>query len=507
MDWNCERERVDIVLEDAKDPLKVFFAYAREDEALREKMETHLSSLRRDELIAPWSDRLITAGTDWEREIDKSLGAASIILLLISPDFIASDYCYSIEMTRALERHRRNEARVIPVLLRPCDWHAAPFARLAVLPTNAQPVTLWLNEDEAFHNIAVGIRRVVVEMRARSVSSSQPDSVMQGDAQRSTGEPLRPGVPGQLLVKYDAHADKVTTVAWSPDGRQIASGGLDSTVHVWRAMDGQHLLTYRGHSRVFPPAAVYAVRWSPDGSRVASSGTSATVQVWDPTNGQKVAAYEGHSAALPSIFHIEWSPDGSRIASTNMAAPYLDEAAHIWDAASGRRLSRIDLRRSMLKSSSAGDVSWPPDGQLIAVSWEKKVRIYNSITGKHVLTYEDHPDWIGEVTWSPDGRYIVSSSSRRINIWEPMTCKTLFTYIAHEGNVRDLAWSPDGTRIASAGEDRTVQIWEASTGKRLLTYSGHIDYVTAVSWSPDGTCIASSSNDRTVHVWRAFAAE
>ena len=492
------------MLEEVRGPLKIFFAYAREDEALREKMERHLSSLRRDGLIAPWSDRLITAGMDWEVEIDRSLSAASIILLLISPDFIASDYCYSVEMTRALERHRRNEARVIPVLLRPCDWHDAPFARLAVLPANAQPATLWVNDDEAFHAIAVGIRRVVVEMHARSNSSSQPASIGKGDAYASPSEPLRPVMPGQLLIKYDAHADKVTTVAWSPDGRLIASGGLDSTVHLWRITNGQHQLTYRGHSRVFPPAAVYAVRWSPNGMRLASSGTSATVQVWDPGNGQKVAAYEGHSLALPSIFHIEWSPDGRRIASTNMAAPYLDEAVHIWDAATGRRLSKIDLRRSVLKSSSAGDVSWSPDGQLLAVSWEKKVRIYNTITGKHILTYEDHPDWISEVTWSPDGRYIASSSARRITIWEPMTCKTLYTYIAHESSVRDLAWSPDGTRIASAGEDRTVQIWEASTGKRLFTYSGHSDYVTAISWSPDGTCIASSSNDRTVHVWRAF---
>ena len=485
--------------EDVIAPLKVFYVYAREDEVLREKMERHLSPLRRDGLITQWSDRLITAGTDWVREIDKSLNAASIILLLISPDFMASDYCYSIEMKRALERHARNEARVIPILLRPCDWHNAPFARLAVLPANAQPVTLWLNEDEAFHTITLGIRRVIEEIQVQTISSSSS----RPDSKEDTSTHLPPLASERLLVRSDAHADKVTTVAWSPDGKCIASSGLDSTVHLWRPANAQHLLTYRGHSRIFPPAAVYAVRWSPDGKRIASAGTSSTVQVWDPDNGQKVAAYEGHSVALPSIFHIEWSPDGSTIASTNMAAPYLDEAAHIWDSATGRRLLKIDLRRSVLKSSSAGDVSWSPDGQQLAVSWEKKIRIYDASTGKHIRTYEDHPDWISEVAWSPDGKSIASSSARRINIWVPATSRTLFTYIAHDGIIRDLAWSPDGTRIASASEDRTVQIWQASTGKRVLTYSGHTDYVTAVSWSPDGTRIASSSNDRTVHVWRA----
>ncbi|GAC1368122.1 MAG: hypothetical protein NVSMB44_34330 [Ktedonobacteraceae bacterium] len=496
-------------------PLTVFYAYAREDEELREKLEMHLSLLRREELIAPWSDRMITAGRDWAHEIDKRLNVASVILLLISPAFIASDYCYGVEMTRALERHRRAEARVIPVLLRPCDWRSAPFAHLAVLPTNASPVTLWSNEDEAFLNIAEGIRRVIVEMHTQLADHISSESRTE-DAEQSTGSirsirsarsaerRLRSGEPGNLLVRYDAHADKVITVAWSPNGRKIASGGLDSTVHIWQVVNSQHLLTYRGHSRIFPPAAVYAARWSPNGTRIASAGISATVQVWDPTNGQKVAAYAGHSAALPAIFHLEWSPDGRRIASTNMALSYLDEAVHIWDASSGRRLLRIDLRRSVLKSSSPGDVTWSPDGQLLAVSWEKKVRIYNTITGKHILTYEDHPDWISEVAWSPDGKYIVSSSARRINIWEPLTCTTLFTYIAHEGSIRDVAWSPDSTLIASAGEDRTVQIWEASTGRRQLTYNGHTDCVTAVSWSPDSTRIASSSNDRTIHIWQVL---
>src|SRR5690348_13209223 len=97
-------------------PLSVFVSYAHEDEPLRQQLESHLSLLRRQELVASWHDRQIIPGADWSQEIDEHLETASIILLLISPDFLASDYCYDVEMQRALERHRRGEALVIPII-------------------------------------------------------------------------------------------------------------------------------------------------------------------------------------------------------------------------------------------------------------------------------------------------------------------------------------------------------------------------------------------------------
>jgi hypothetical protein len=160
-------------------PIEVFYSYAREDEALRDALEKHLSILHRQGLISSWHDRKIVPSTDWEQTLDAHLESASLILLLISSDFLASDYCYGVEMKRALERHHANEARVIPILLRPIEWKGAPFARLQALPTDAKPVTSWSNQDEAFANIASGIRRTIKDMSSRQTKAphSMPSSI------------------------------------------------------------------------------------------------------------------------------------------------------------------------------------------------------------------------------------------------------------------------------------------------------------------------------------------
>ena len=118
--------------------IKIFYCYAREDEELRNELEKHLKPLKRSGLISEWHDRQIKAGTDWECEIETHLNTASIILLLVSPDFIYSEYCYSKEMKRALERHVSGEAQVIPIILRPVHWEETPIGRLQALPTDGE---------------------------------------------------------------------------------------------------------------------------------------------------------------------------------------------------------------------------------------------------------------------------------------------------------------------------------------------------------------------------------
>jgi hypothetical protein len=158
-------------------PVEVFCSYAHEDETWLRKLETHLSLLKRQGLISFWHDRQILPGIDWVKTIDQHLETASVILLLVSADFLASDYCYSVEMKRAIEREALGEARVVPILVCPVDWKDAPFAHLQALPTDAKPLSSWRNQDTALADITAGIRRVIIE-ELPQLSASAPRAAL-----------------------------------------------------------------------------------------------------------------------------------------------------------------------------------------------------------------------------------------------------------------------------------------------------------------------------------------
>jgi len=160
------------MVSEPKKALEVFFSYSHKDQDLRDQLETHLSLWKNQGFISNWHDRKIVAGAEWAGKIDEHLNTAQIILLLISADFLASTYCYGIEVTRAMERHDAGEARVIPIILRHCDWHSAPFGKLQALPTDGKPVDSrnWYNKDEAFYNVAQGIRKAVEDLQALKTS-------------------------------------------------------------------------------------------------------------------------------------------------------------------------------------------------------------------------------------------------------------------------------------------------------------------------------------------------
>ena len=173
--------------------IEILCCYAHEDKLLLDELKTHLEPLQRQGFIGIWNDTDISLGSNWEEEIHKYLDAAYIILLLVSPDFIKSNYCYSIEMKQAVERHERKEAVVIPVILRYVQWQITILGKLQALPTGARPVKSWRDQDEAFYNVAEGIRKVVEEISKPSISrkaepvkeipsnqSSEPDVNGQG---------------------------------------------------------------------------------------------------------------------------------------------------------------------------------------------------------------------------------------------------------------------------------------------------------------------------------------
>lgn len=158
--------------------LKLFFCYAHEDENFLNKLKTHLAPLMRQKLIEVWHDRNISAGTEWAGQIDTHLNTAQIILLLISADFIASNYCYDIEMKRALERHDAGEARVIPIILRRVDWMGSPFGRLQALPKDGRPIMSWTRRDDAFFDVVKGIKKAaeqLLEQTSSKENSVQPN--------------------------------------------------------------------------------------------------------------------------------------------------------------------------------------------------------------------------------------------------------------------------------------------------------------------------------------------
>jgi TIR domain len=139
----------------------LFYSYAHEDEACLTGLRTHLSLLKRENKISEWYDRKIGAGQDWDLSIREQLERARVVLLLVSADFIASDYCWGTEVRSALEKRERNEGIAVPVIVRPTDWHSAPFGMLKALPTDGKPVTTWRNRDQAWADVAAGIRALI----------------------------------------------------------------------------------------------------------------------------------------------------------------------------------------------------------------------------------------------------------------------------------------------------------------------------------------------------------
>ena len=187
--------------------LELFYSYAHEDEELRDRLETHLSTLKRQKVISGWHDRGLVAGEEWGGEINEHLRTADIILLLVSADFLASDYCYDVELKLAMERHEAGGARVIPVILRPCDWSGAPFGKLQALPKNARPATSWPNLDEAFTDVAKGIRKTAEALHARRTPAGPPAVAAEGASTPGASKAVSSQIPRPPVVGFVARRD------------------------------------------------------------------------------------------------------------------------------------------------------------------------------------------------------------------------------------------------------------------------------------------------------------
>lgn len=314
------------------------------------------------------------------------------------------------------------------------------------------------------------------------------------------------------MLHYDTHSSWVLAVAWEPGGTRIASAGGDGTVRIWEAETGETLVTYHGHTHwlnmINHPAAVHTVAWSPNGRYIASAGSGTHVHVWDAATGQKLTLYQNHSGLLADVFTLAWSPDGKQIASA-CSGMGTDKTVHIWDAVSGRTLKQYDADSSWLPSLGIISLAWSPDGTHIAAACaDNRIRVWSTVIERlvsidHFRNSWSQTGWLSRIAWSPDSRYLASThADHTVHIWDRLTETKVMTYHGHTDEVRCIAWSPNGGSVATAAHDRTVHIWEALTGKHIYTYRGHSHWVTSVSWSFDSTRLASASNDKTVHIWQ-----
>ena len=226
-------------------PIQIFVSYSHADEAYKDELLKHLSLLRRQGKVAPWTDRDIVAGEEWESSIFDRLDGAGLVVLLVSADFLASDFCYDREMKRAIERHERGETIVVPVILRPCDWHSAPFAKLQGLPKDAKPISSWDDDDEAWLDVVKGLRRVI------GGGSPKPPRPTSSPRISTSGLPAS---GASVLVGRDAELTLLDD-AWSdPDIRVItfvAIGGAGKTTLVDHWLQHLEKDRWRGADAVF----------------------------------------------------------------------------------------------------------------------------------------------------------------------------------------------------------------------------------------------------------------
>jgi WD40 repeat protein len=295
---------------------------------------------------------------------------------------------------------------------------------------------------------------------------------------------------GAELLCLHGDAETVTGVAWSPDGRRLACSYGAGGVGVWDT-GGSELLRLRGH-----PERATAVAWSPDGRRLASAWGDGTLRLWDAVDGTEVLCLGGHEYEVASV---AWSPEGRRLASASH-----DGTVRVWDAAEGTELLTLHGHQSWVTA-----VVWSPDGgRLASASRDGTVRLWDAAAGGELRCHEDHDRTVQSVSWSPDGGRMASASrDGTVRVWDAAGDTEPRLLRGHEHEVLSVSWSPGGRRLASASADGTVRVWDSAGGAELVRLRGHDQLATAVSWSPDGRRLASRSRDGTVRVWDASGVE
>jgi WD40 repeat protein len=320
-----------------------------------------------------------------------------------------------------------------------------------------------------------------------------PDGKTIASASRDKTVRLWESSTGRQIRELTGHTGTVIAVTFSPDGKTIASASEDQTVRLWDSSTGSLIRELTGHT-----GAVRAVTFSPDGKTIASASEDQTVRLWDSSTGSLIRELTGHTGIVTSV---AFSPDDKMIASGSV-----DGTVRLWDSSTGSLIRELTGH-----TGAVIDVAFRPDGRMIAsVGRDQTVRLWDSSTGSLIRELTGHTGIVTSVAFSPDGKMIASGSvDETVRLWDSSTGRSIGEpLIGHESTVEAVTFSPDGKMIASAGDDHSVRLWDSSTGRPIgLTLVGHGGPVIGLVVSPDGKMIASGSLDQTVRLWESSTGE